>query len=120
MSVVKQIFQRQIDLLQKQALAEKDFMPEISNALQFKSPKDYNEKERVKERDSYLQYMIKNYIQENGCNAYALLNVLTDYASRPRYTMTSLENNSDSLERRVGMWMTKYLSKEETRFVTNG
>lgn len=111
MSVVKQIFQRQIDLLKKHELAEQDFMPEISKALQFKPPKDDREEELVHSRDAYLGGLIKNYRRENGSNAYALLNVLTDYASRPQHTMTPFENNADTLERRVGIWMMQYLKQ---------
>ena len=110
MSVVKEIFQRQIGLLKQHELREEEFMPAIAKALQFRLPKDDKEKERAAVRDEYLKELISKYSGENGSNAYALLNVLTDFASRPIYTMTAFENNADTLERRVGVWMMKYVA----------
>ena len=109
MSVVKQIFQRQIGQLKRHELAEQEFMPEISKALSFKPPRNEKEEKQTKDRYAYLQVLIDAYRNENGSNAYALLNVLTDYASRPMHAMTPFEGNADTLERRVGTWMMKYV-----------
>lgn len=108
MNIVRLMFQRQLDKLKRHELKETDFMQEITKALQLREPKNDKEKELAKLRNVHLEQLIEKYREENGNNAYALLNVLTDYASRPAYTLTPLENNEDTLERRVGTWMMKY------------
>jgi len=107
-SIVKEIFRKKIDSLYAHKLNKDEMMSEISKALQFRSPKNEKEEKEANERDIYLDNLIDSYCDENGYNAYALLNVLTDFASRPLHNLTAFENNPDTLERRVGEWMMQY------------
>lgn len=109
MSVVKQMFQDKISSLKTHQIEEQDFMPKISKILMLKAPRDDSEMELAQMRDTYFSGLIHKYCRENGSNAYALLNILTDYASHPEYSMTPFENNEDTLERRVGCWLMQYM-----------
>ena len=109
-SAIKEIFRKKIEQLNQKEVKRSDFMPEISRALQFRAPKNEKEEAEEKERDAHLENLIDSYIAENGETAYALLNVLTHYASRPAHCLSALENDPDTLERRVGEWMLKQVS----------
>lgn len=109
MNVVKQIFQRKIERLHSRALKEQNFMRMISRVFPFTPPKDDRERKQEKARNDYFAELISKYCKENGNNAYALFNVLTDYASRPRYAKALSRKDVDMLERRVGIWMMQYV-----------
>ena len=109
-SAIKEMFRKKIELLNAKKFTKSEFMPEISRVLQFRAPKNEKEEIEAKERDEHLDNLIDSYIEENGETAYALLNVLTDYASRPAHCLSALENDPDTLERRVGEWMLQYVS----------
>lgn len=52
----------------------------------------------------------KDYFKEMGNNAYAMMNVMTDYASFPEWT-SSPDNYVDGYQRRVGKWVDGFLTE---------
>ena len=113
MSVVKTIFQQRIDKLRAKELDYRTFPNIVAQVFRFRPPKTEKEKEAAALREESLRHTSLYYATKNGSNAYALLNVLTDYASHPEEHVfaSALDNNADTMERRVGQWMLQYMER---------
>lgn len=67
------------------------------------------QKERLALRAKQIVKASKDYFSEQGNNAYAMLNVLTDFASFPAWT-NSRANYVDGYQRRAGKWVDEFIS----------
>ena len=71
--------------------------------------------ERPRRREQLLGFrdhvntLIDKYFNEIGSNGYAALNVITDFASRPRLYI-SPEAMVDGLQKRIGDWIGSFLT----------
>ena len=65
-------------------------------------------------RANHLMDLSQHYFEELGNNAYALFNVMTDYASFPEHeSETSLRVNN--YQRKVGAWVDEFLKARESK-----
>lgn len=69
------------------------------------------------QKQNEILIMTNKYFKEIGENAYAALNVLTDFATRP-VGMISAEQRIDSLQRSTGNWMGDFIKEIESRDFT--
>ena len=56
----------------------------------------------------------KEYFKELGNNAYAMMNVMTDYASFPEWT-TNQANYVDGYQKRVGLWVDDFIKESSKK-----
>lgn len=70
------------------------------------------QKEGLAKRAKQIVTASKDYFKELGNNAYAMMNVLSDYASFPEWTNGST-NYVDGYQRKVGKWIDEFI--EESR-----
>ena len=66
------------------------------------------QKENLRAKAKQILKSSKDYFKEMGNNAYALMNVLTDYASFPEWTANP-NNVVDGYQRKVGKWVDDFL-----------
>ncbi len=92
---------------------EEEMMPLLCRAFYIKTTKDVVKKPRHVSDLTALRSKTKNlaqaYFTEMGPHGYAVLNVLTDYASRP-VGMLSPETSTNGLQQRSGSWIDKFVS----------
>lgn len=73
-------------------------------------------KEHLIEFRDHVGALVTKYVEELGPNGYAALNVLTDFASRPRLYI-SPESMVGELQKRSGDWVTEFLdAMQDTKF----
>ncbi|MGA2227118.1 MAG: hypothetical protein ABSH41_21995 [Syntrophobacteraceae bacterium] len=58
----------------------------------------------------HVRSLIAKYFEQHGPNGYAALNVLTDFASRPRLYISQTAM-VDQLQKTSGDWMTSFLAE---------
>lgn len=64
--------------------------------------------ERVLQRKRQVEELAKSYTEEMGCNAYAMLNILTDFASYPDPEKDRRGPLSGVYQKRIGVWMDEF------------
>ena len=101
-------------------------MRQLDNAPYPMPLDDFNDFDDLKRPDSELKIlgMARNtkqiedsahsYFDSLGNNAYAMMNVLTDYASFPKWT-TSPSNYVHGYQRKVGQWIDNFVTESASR-----
>ncbi len=59
-------------------------------------------------RKEYVKRLINNYVNEMECNAYAMLNILTDFASFPSDGRNESRHLSGAYQKKVGTWTNNF------------
>ena len=67
--------------------------------------------ERICRRKQQIQQLAESYTAEMGCNAYAMLNILTDFATFPEPGSGRGNPLSGFYQKRIGKWMDEFGSK---------
>lgn len=103
-------FRESVDRLNSYAVPQKAFLPLVCVALYLEfdiqaddAAKQEKEKERFRVFKSGAQSLVTKYVNELGENAYAVLSVITDIASRPFFYRTP-SWMVDRLQKRAGNW----------------
>lgn len=76
--------------------------------LTLPNPHSERQKQTWEQRRNRFEALGKTYFDELGDNAYAALNVLTDFATRPEGFIAS-ENVIDSLQKKTGTWVEEFI-----------
>lgn len=109
---LKEQFLAFLDPLQKCAMPREFFRPVSLLALRVPTPKNPSKRgqEAWDALNVYIRSLSEEYIHEVGENAYALLNVVSDLASRPSEAgLCRRERNS--LQRLAGAWLAAFSSE---------
>ena len=101
-----------LEPLQKCAIPTEFFRPISLLALRIPTPKDPSKRgqEAWDDFNIYVQWLSEEYIHEVGENAYALLNVVSDLASRPSEAGLR-RRERHSLQRLAGAWLAAFSSE---------
>ena len=101
-----------LDPLQKCAIPAEFFRPISLLALRVPAPKNPSKRgqEAWDDFNMYIQSLSEEYIHEVGENAYALLNVVSDLASRPSEAGLR-RRERHSLQRLAGAWLATFSSE---------
>ena len=91
----------------------KQYLPLILSILHIKKPEEMpmDRESEWYQLEAYLNSVASHYVQEVGRNGYALLNAVSDVATRPptkigKYNFIRRER--DGLQRLVGMWLVDF------------
>jgi hypothetical protein len=99
--------------LQRYYVPESSMLAIVCRAFDIKATKDVIERQKRVDDLRALREQVKNltksYFSEMGTHGYAALNVLTDYASRPKGVIAP-EASMNGLQQRAGTWMIDFLS----------
>lgn len=99
--------------LERYYVPEKEMLPLLCRAFDIKATADVVEKQRRVDDLLALREQTKAltqaYFSEMGPHGYAVLNVLTDYASRPE-GMIAPEASMHSLQQKAGDWLDDFIS----------
>ena len=105
--------------LKRYHVPEKEMLPVLCRAFNTKVSDDVREKKRAAQNLVALRNQVhtltQSYFSELGQNAYAALNVLTDYASRPEGVFFSQAGSIHRLQQRAGSWMEEFIENIEKR-----
>jgi hypothetical protein len=100
-------FEQKMNMLWNIQMNPSDAMTLYCKVFDIKTPKEEiseQQKEWLFLRAKQIDHLRAEYFNELGDNAYAMLNVLTDFASFPEWTRNP-SNYVDGYQRRVGRWV---------------
>jgi hypothetical protein len=107
LTAAKASFASFLETLRAQAVANDDFFPLVAAALSIRAPDptaDARTAHQWKALVAHLRDLQGRYTSELGQTAYAVLNVITDFASRPP-TSELVRRDRHSLQRLAGAWV---------------
>lgn len=93
---------------------EKQMLPMVCKAFDLKVNADDLSKpkraEQLREFRNHVNYLTAKYYAEMDSTAYAALNIITDFATRPK-SFISQETMVDILQKRSGAWMDDFIKE---------
>ena len=93
-------------------IAKQNFLPLILSILRIKKPEDMPKDRASKwnQLEKYLDSVAANYIREVGNTGYALMNAVSDVATRPTNIKKGnfVRRERDGLQRLVGIWLVDF------------
>jgi hypothetical protein len=99
--------------LKRYHVPEKEMLPLLCRAFDIKATKDVLERPRrvddLRAVREQAKGLTQSYFSQMGAHAYAALNVLTDYASRPAGVIAP-EASMHGLQQKAGSWMDDFIS----------
>lgn len=97
---------------------QKQMLPIVCKAFEIKVNKDELSKprraEQLYEFKNHINELTAKYYAEMDSTAYAALNVITDFATRPK-SFISQESMVDTLQKRSGAWMDDFIVQIENK-----
>jgi hypothetical protein len=106
-------FEQQMEILRDFKIDENFLMAIFCKVFDLVVSKQKEQSERVYEnllnRAKLISRLSKGYFNEHGNTAYAVMNILTDYASFPEWG-NGTNMYVDGYQRRVGRWMNEFSS----------
>lgn len=108
-------FENNMERLRKFALPSSLALSIFCKVFEIKAQKDglsEMQAERLSDSVSHFNKISQDYFECLGDNAYAMMNVLTDYASYPVWAGTNA-SFSDIYQRRVGKWIDEFLAESQ-------
>ena len=106
------VFEQKMITLRQIPLPPTSALPIYCKAFGIHVKQDISEiqKEIYSNRASQIVKASKEYFKELGNNAYAMMNVLSDFASFPEWTQ-SPNNYVDGYQRKVGKWVDEFIAE---------
>ena len=102
---------------------EEKFLPLILSILHIKKPEDMSKDRESKwnQLEKYLTSTASTYIQQIGSTGYALMNAVSDVATRPTNIRKGnfVRRERDGLQRLVGMWLVNFSKLVEHQTLLN-
>lgn len=108
-------FEKKMTLLKNTPIPMSSSLAMYCKAFDIKIKKEEvsdNKKEILRAKAKQIITASKDYFKELGNNGYAMMNVLTDFASFPNWT-SNPSNFVDGYQRKVGAWVDDFLKESQ-------
>jgi len=108
-------FEKKMNQLKETPIPISSALAMYCKAFDIKIKKDEvsdNKKDILRAKAKQIVTASKDYFKELGNNGYAMMNVLTDFASFPEWT-TNPTNFVDGYQRKVGIWIDDFLKESQ-------